>query len=332
MKSLDLFLKLGDKIEQQGISNLSSRCYLCVNLVQIYSCLPLRQMFQSNLSSYCNHIDGKEVDVEFESLFKQMSLIMKDMHSREFLNIDHLCDAIKVFNVSWEKYASGYKNIPLNDTGRHEDPSEVLSAMFYPIHKAEYSVFSIKWHYKTTCRKANCQSNEENRIHYQILLPLTFSDDNNDASLQSMVDARISLMESEPIARNESICCDKCHERVYDSPQKNELKTKDVLIFQIHRFGDKGEKLSTQVDIDSTIVLQGNKFALCSVIIHCCEGEYTNDTGGHFVILYTLTGKLDDLLCMDDDDIYKFERSAMTHPFVKENAFLVTYWKINEIE
>ena len=99
IKSLDLFLCLGKKSDAPGISNLSSRCYLSVNLVQIYSCLPLRKKVQSSFHRYFNHIDGKEVVIEFESLFKQISLIMDDIDSNEILNIDHLCNTIKVFNV-----------------------------------------------------------------------------------------------------------------------------------------------------------------------------------------------------------------------------------------
>ena len=107
------------------------------------------------------------------------------------------------------------------------------------------------------------------------------------------------------------------------------LETKEVIIFQINRLDDKYNKLSTKVVINETISVQQNKFQLCSVIVHCCEGKYKDETGGHFVILYTLTGKLDKLLCMDDDDIYQFDGSALMHEFVTENAFLVTYQKID---
>ena len=123
--------------------------------------------------------------------------------------------------------------------------------------------------------------------------------------------------------------CDKCYKKVIGSEQQNVLETKEVLIFHINQLDDHGEKLSTEVEINPTIFAQGNTFQLCSVIVHCCEGKYKDETGGHFVILYTLTGKLDDLLCMDNNDIYEFYGSALMHEFVTENVFLVTYQKLD---
>ena len=207
----------------------------------------------------------------------------------------------------------------MNNKNRHEDQSEVIFAMLFPIVNDEHCVFSITPCVERNRQNQECLSQIIPNIPSKVTLDLIFSSSNKE-SIQSMIDASISLSEFSD--------CDKCNSKACVSEQ-TVLKLKEVLFCPIFQFSDCGSKLSMEVEINLTITINGENFQLCSVIVHACDGKYHDSTGGHFVILYTLTGTFEKLLCMDNDDIYEFDGSALKHEFVTEHAFLVTYQKID---
>ena len=109
-----------------------------------------------------------------------------------------------------------------------------------------------------------------------------------------------------------------------DNDQKIEI-IKDNLLFYIHRFDEKGNKLNNKVYINKTLKIKDSEFKIDSCLYH--KGDDQKE--GHYMILIYDDGKPS---CIIDDLKYSKKGKEITYDInyedIQENSYLLLYKKV----